>query len=122
MMSKKRILKVGIAVFTLVIGVTFFAKEAVAEESEMQLGENQSYVYAYIREIKGNEITYAELDESVVTEYLEQITTLIPVGVTVHTQAETETTFQRLAIGDMIKMIVETTEDGEEVITEIWMM
>lgn len=140
MMNKKRILKFGIVVLALVGGAIFLAKEAVAEESEMQLGENQRYVYAYISEIEGNEITYAVFEESVVTEMgempergqnspqedrmtgTEQITTLIPVGTRVHTQADTVTTFQRLATGDMIKMIIETTEDGEEVITEIWMM
>ena len=45
------------------------------------------------------------------------VTTLIPV----HTTAGTETTFQRLAAGDLLKLLIETSEDGEEVIIEIWM-
>ena len=44
------------------------------------------------------------------------VTTLIPVSTVVHTTAGTETTFQRL-----LKLLIETSEDGEEVIIEIWM-
>ena len=39
------------------------------------------------------------------------VTTLIPVS----------TTFQRLAAGDLLKLLIVTSEDGEEVIVEIWM-
>lgn len=49
------------------------------------------------------------------------VTTLIPVSTVVHTTAGTETTFQRLADGDLLKLLIETSEDGEEVIIEIWM-
>ena len=49
------------------------------------------------------------------------VTTLIPVSTVVHTTAGTETTFQRLAAGDLLKLLIETSEDGEEVIVEIWM-
>ena len=49
------------------------------------------------------------------------VTTLIPVSTVVHTTAGTETTFQRLAAGDLRKLLIETSEDGEEVIIEIWM-
>ena len=51
----------------------------------------------------------------------ESATTLIPVSTVVHTTAGTETTFQRLAAGDLLKLLIETSEDGEEVIVEIWM-
>ena len=34
----------------------------------------------------------------------ETVTTLIPVGVTVHTASDTETTFSRLAAGDLLKI------------------
>ena len=51
----------------------------------------------------------------------ESVTTLIPVSTVVHTTAGTETTFQRLAAGDLLKLLIETNEDGEEVIVEIWM-
>ena len=49
------------------------------------------------------------------------VTTLIPVSTVVHTTAGTETTFQRLAAGDLLKLLIVTSEDGEEVIIEIWM-
>ena len=49
------------------------------------------------------------------------VTTLIPVSTVVHTTAGTETTFQRPAAGDLLKLLIETSEDGEEVIIEIWM-
>lgn len=51
----------------------------------------------------------------------ESVTTLIPVSTVVHTTEGTETTFQRLAAGDLLKLLIETSEDGEEVIIEIWM-
>mgnify|MGYP000730370883 FL=1 len=51
----------------------------------------------------------------------ESVTTLIPVSTVVHTTAGTETTFQRLAAGDLLKLLIETSEDGEEGIIEIWM-
>lgn len=51
----------------------------------------------------------------------ESVTTLIPVSTVVHTTAGTETTFQRLAAGDLLKLLIVTSEDGEEVIVEIWM-
>lgn len=51
----------------------------------------------------------------------ESVTTLIPVSTVVHTTAGTETTFQRLAAGDLLKLLIETSEDGAEVIIEIWM-
>ena len=50
------------------------------------------------------------------------VTTMIPVGVTVHTTSDTTTTFSRLASGDLLKILVETDTDGNEVIEEIWML
>ena len=52
----------------------------------------------------------------------ETVTTMIPVGVTVHTTSDTATTFSRLASGDLLKILVETDSDGNEVIEEIWML
>ncbi len=49
-------------------------------------------------------------------------TTLIPVGVTVHTTSDTTTTFSRLAEGDLLELLLETDADGNEVIVEIWMV
>lgn len=52
----------------------------------------------------------------------ETVTTMIPVGVTVHTTSDTTTTFSRLAAGDLLKILVETDTDSNEVIEEIWML
>ena len=50
------------------------------------------------------------------------VSTQIPVGVVVHTAADTETTFSRIATGDVLKLLLETDDDGNEVILEIWMI
>lgn len=50
------------------------------------------------------------------------VTTYIPVGVTVHTATDNETTFSRLAAGDLLKILVENDDGGEQVIVEIWML
>lgn len=173
-------------------GVLLWKKNAGTEEA---LKENQFYVYAYVSEIEGNELTYMKLDEAVVEAYIartqetdeakaeggaagdgeaqgenqkegmpegerpeagmpereenpegnsseeeipehspsegapereamgtELITSLIPVSTVVHTSTDTETTFQRLAAGDMLKLLIELDEDEEEVIVEIWML
>ena len=50
------------------------------------------------------------------------VTTYIPVGVTVHTTTDVATTFSRLANGDLIKMLVEADESGNDIIEEIWML
>lgn len=52
----------------------------------------------------------------------EEETTLIPVGTTVTTQLGTTTTFSRLAVGDMIKLLMEKDKDGKDVIVGIWMI
>ena len=52
----------------------------------------------------------------------ETVTTMILVGVTVHTTSDTTTTFSRLASGDLLKILVETDSDGNEIIEEIWML
>lgn len=181
-------------------------------KQESTLGDNQRYAYAYITSIQGNEVTYMEVDESLVVSEedtennekseknkdsseessteekqadsddtaenktggqssdsfggekpsgdfempsgggmpqgdgsasenegsdsnskggknnmfsmmgTETVTTYIPVGVTVHTAEDRKTTFSRLYSGDIVKMLLETNADGEEVIVEIWMM
>lgn len=209
-MIKKKAVAGGIVALAAVFGgggiFTWTRRTADTET----LADNQKYVYAYVTSIEGNELTYMEVDESVVEAYLasstedtentekggdgsgapggsdgagapgdgsgapgrmpqgtsgtdagtetsdgqpqgendgmpgdtaldgteknggeapggnggmsgESVTTLIPVSTVVHTTAGTETTFQRLAAGDLLKLLIETSEDGEEVIIEIWM-
>lgn len=209
-MIKKKVMAGGIVALAAVLGGGgIFAWTRRTADTET-LADNQKYVYAYVTSIEGNELTYMEVDESVVEAYLasstedtentekggdgsgapggsegsgapgdgsgapgrmsqgtsgtdagtetsdgqpqgenggmpgdtasdgtenngggapggnggmsgESVTTLIPVSTVVHTTAGTETTFQRLAAGDLLKLLIETSEDGEEVIIEIWM-
>lgn len=225
-MIKKKAVAGGIVALAAVLGGGgIFAWTRRTADTET-LADNQKYVYAYVTSIEGNELTYMEVDESVVEAYLasstedtentekggdgsgapggsdgsgapggsdtagapgdsteasgdgsgapgrmsqgtsgtdantetsdgqpqeengdmpgdtaldgtekngegapggnggmsgESVTTLIPVSTVVHTTAGTETTFQRLAAGDLLKLLIETSEDGKEVIIEIWM-
>lgn len=225
-MIKKKAVAGGIVALAAVLGGGgIFAWTRRTADTET-LADNQKYVYAYVTGIEGNELTYMEVDESVVEAYLasstedtentekggdgsgapggsdgsgapggsdtagapgdsteasgdgsgasgrmsqgtsgtdantetsdgqpqeengdmpgdatsdgtgsngggapggnggmsgKSVTTLIPVSTVVHTTAGTETTFQRLAAGDLLKLLIETSEDGEEVIIEIWM-
>lgn len=52
----------------------------------------------------------------------EAVTTLIPVGTTVTTQLGATTTFSRLAAGDMVKLLMEKDEKGNDVIVGIWIV
>ncbi len=52
----------------------------------------------------------------------ESVTAQIPVGTTVHTTTDTMTTFSRLRSGDFIKILLDTDADGDQVISEIWML
>lgn len=207
-MIKKKAVVGGIVALAAVLGGGgIFAWTRRTADTET-LADNQKYVYAYVTSIEGNELTYMEVDESVVEAYLasstedtentekggdgsgapgdsteasgdgsgapgrmsqgtsgtdantetsdgqpqeengdmpgdatsdgtgsngggapggnggmsgKSVTTLILVSTVVHTTAGTETTFQRLAAGDLLKLLIETSEDGEEVIIEIWM-
>lgn len=209
-MIKKKVMAGGIVALAAVLGGGgIFAWTHRTADMET-LADNQKYVYAYVTSIEGNELTYMEVDESVVEAYLasstedtenaekggdgsgvpggsdgsgapgdgsgapgrmsqgtsgtndstvmsygmpqeengdmpgdatsdgtgsngggapggnggmsgKSVTTLIPVSTVVHTTAGTETTFQRLAAGDLLKLLIVTSEDGEEVIVEIWM-
>lgn len=210
-MIKKKAVAGGIVALAAVLGGGgIFAWTRRTADTET-LADNQKYVYAYVTSIEGNELTYMEVDESVVEAYLasstedtentekggdgsgapggsdgsgapggsdtagapedgsgtsgtndstemsdgmtqeengdmpgdatsdgtgsngggapggnggmsgKSVTTLIPVSTVVHTTAGTETTFQRLAAGDLLKLLIVTSEDGEEVIVEIWM-
>lgn len=209
-MIRKKVMAGGIVALAAVLGGGgIFAWTHRTADTET-LADNQKYVYAYVTSIEGNELTYMEVDESVVEAYLasstentenaekggdgsgvpggsdgsgapgdgsgapgrmsqgtsgtndstvmsygmpqeengdmpgdatsdgtgsngggapggnggmsgKSVTTLIPVSTVVHTTAGTETTFQRLAAGDLLKLLIVTSEDGEEVIVEIWM-
>jgi len=46
----------------------------------------------------------------------------IPVGTTVTTQAGTVTTFSRLAVGDVVKILMETAGDGSQTAVAVWIV
>lgn len=52
----------------------------------------------------------------------EEKSMFIPVGTTVTTQLGKQTTFSRLSAGDIVKLLIETTSEGEEVIVGGWMV
>lgn len=49
-------------------------------------------------------------------------TVYLPVSVVVHTDTDAEMTFSILKAGDELEVLFEENEDGEEMITEIWLM
>lgn len=49
-------------------------------------------------------------------------TVQIPVGVTVHTASNTNTTFSRIRSGDILELLMQKDDDGKEVIVGIWML
>lgn len=173
MKKKKVLIIIAFVVAAALVGTGGFVwyQKKNNDAETTALADNQRIAYAYVTDIEGNEITYVEVDESVVTAALETddtektedadsteasfggeapsgdapsgempgtdgsdensmnfgtstetITATIPVGVTVHTAADTETTFSRLASGDLLKILLETDTDGNEVIVEIWML
>lgn len=173
MKKKKVLIIIAFVVAAALVGTGGFVwyQKKNNDAETTALADNQRIAYAYVTDIEGNEITYVEVDESVVTAALETddtektedadsteasfggeapsgdapsgempgadgsdknsmnfgtstetITATIPVGVTVHTAADTDTTFSRLASGDLLKILLETDTDGNEVIVEIWML
>ncbi len=179
MKKKKVLIIIAFVVAAALVGTGGFVwyQKKNNDAETTALADNQRIAYAYVTDIEGNEITYVEVDESVVTAALETddtektedadsteasfggeapsmgeapsgdapsgerpgadgsdensmnfgtstetITATIPVGVTVHTAADTETTFSRLASGDLLKILLETDTDGNEAIVEIWML
>lgn len=93
-------------------------KAAQKEKQELVLEANQSLTYVSIQKILGNEMTGTILEDGQETQ--SQNTWLIPVGTDVETKLGTITTFARLAAGDQIKMLMQTTENGNEEIIKIW--
>ena len=69
-MIKKKAVAGGIVALAAVLGGGgIFAWTRRTADTET-LADNQKYVYAYVTSIEGNELTYMEVDESVVEAYL----------------------------------------------------
>ena len=68
-MIKKKAVAGGIVALAAVLGGGgIFAWTRRTADTET-LADNQKYVYAYVTSIEGNELTYMEVDESVVEAY-----------------------------------------------------
>ncbi len=69
-MIKKKAVAGGIVALAAVLGGGgIFAWTRRTADTET-LADNQKYVYAYVTSIEGNELTYMEVDESVVEAYI----------------------------------------------------
>lgn len=90
------------------------SRESETQEQESDLAEGQRRAQIQVVSITGNKLTYREEDQEEQTVYL-------PVGVSVHTPSGKETTFMILEEEDELEVLFQENEDGEEVITEIWM-
>lgn len=104
-----------------VVGYRVYQGKKEAQETAKQeiiLEENQYFTYVAIQKMLGNEMTGSILENGQQTQ--EQRTWLIPVGTDVETKLGTITTFARLAAGDQIKMLMETTGNGMDEIIKIW--
>ena len=103
---------------------------AAQEGQEPVLENGQSFRYAKITSISGNEMQYAVLEPQTQTKdksgaYAETDKTgqmQIPVGTQVETKLGTVTTFSRLAGGDRIKMLLQKDDSGSDVLLKIWIV
>lgn len=127
--------------------VTEEQSETNLTESEIQPGERTATIM--VIDITGNELTYYEVEDKAETEtadsgmpqengemvQLEGIpqkdggaekqnekTVYLPVPVVVHTDTDEKRTFSILEAGDRLQVTIVTDEDGNETITEIWML
>ena len=91
--------------------------------SKMGIGEMPNVDQARNEEINGSrQIEGREFPGSGMrNQSQETVTVYLPVGAIVHTDTAKEMTFSILEAGDELEVLFETDEDGNEVITEIWM-
>lgn len=120
--KKTLIIILVLLIVAVVAGVIIFNVKKndtsdTSTEEEIVLSSNQELQYVTIQKILGNEMTVytTDGDETATTTWT------IPVGTDVVTKLGTTTTFSRLAAGDQIKMVVETTDSDQEII-KIWIV
>lgn len=101
---------------------------AAQEGKEFVLEEGQTFAYAKIMSMSGNEMQYAVLEpktgdlSGTYAETDETGQMQIPVGTQVETKLGTVTTFSRLAGGDRIKMLLQKDDSGSDVLLKIWIV
>lgn len=129
MKKNKKIAIVIAALAIAIIACVIFWKSGTPEETEAQetitLEDGQSFVFARLTSIIGNEITYViveQQDDSTYSETQEEGQLQIPVGTEVITKLGTSTTFSRLASGDVIRLLMQQTQEGEKEVVKIWII
>ncbi|MBO5030722.1 MAG: hypothetical protein J6D08_02350 [Lachnospiraceae bacterium] len=131
-MSKRNKIVIIILIITIAVtaalSVRIFQQRADKQQSDAEetivLENGQSFVFAKITAAIGNEISYVIVEEQEnggYQETQEEGQLQIPVGTEVVTKLGTSTTFSRLANGDVIRLLMQQTQDGEEVI-KIWIV
>lgn len=101
---------------------TAAAAKAAGETAEIEVEEGQKLLYYQVETVTGNDIDVIlmqETEEGGLRAGEEQSSLRIPVGTPVITQLGSETTFSRLASGDILKCLLEETGAGEEII-KVW--
>lgn len=125
----KKHIKAYVIIIVIIIGLAgtithvTFSKPQTNEVFVLETG--QSLMYVKLTSVIGNEITYVTVEERGETGYQEtqqegQIQ--IPVGTEVVTKLGTSTTFSRLAGGDILKLLMQETQDGGKEVLKIWIM
>lgn len=129
MKKNKKIAIVIAALAIAIIACVIFWALGTPEETEAQetitLEDGQSFVFARLTSIIGNEITYViveQQDDSTYSETQEEGQLQIPVGTEVITKLGTSTTFSRLASGDVIRLLMQQTQEGEKEVVKIWII
>lgn len=98
------------------------AAQTDAQAEEIELKDNQRLAYYRVEAATGNDIDVilmqkTEDGNAEATEERSQLRILV--GTPVITQLGSETTFSRLAAGDILKCLLEETKDGKEII-KVW--
>lgn len=68
----KKTKKIAVVLSVLLVVVLGVVLLVATNKESIILSDNQRYVYAYITSIQGNEITYMEVEEDVITALLEE--------------------------------------------------
>lgn len=119
------LLIVAISIITYVIKTKPKASEQTDTREVITLEDGQSLIYVKLTAVIGNEITYVIVEEqgdSTYRETQQEGQLQIPVGTEVITKLGTSTTFSRLASGDIVRLLMQKTQESEEEAVKIWIV
>lgn len=115
----------AIAIIACVIIFKSKAPEQTDTQEVITLEDGQSLMYAKLTAVIGNEITYVIVEgqgDSTYHETQQEGQLQIPVGTEVITKLGTSTTFSRLASGDIIRLLMQQTQEDKEEAVKIWIV